>query len=190
MHIAENDGIAPDVGDAAAAAEEEKPMKKFVNHIDHVTWIARPENLEAYVDTLEKLTGAKLERLEREDHGMIIYLSWEAGLEVVAPMAKRTDFNSALHDHLAAHGEGLYAVVFGVGNLEKHERRLEELGFQLGPRTSDTPDSPFRHKRVLRERIVGPFMNGLFVLGDIDYPENVVRFEDTDTQDTSSGATR
>ena len=30
-------------------------MKKFTNHIDHVAWISRPENLEANIAQLEKL---------------------------------------------------------------------------------------------------------------------------------------
>ena len=54
----------------------------------------RPENLDANVAQLEKITGATLTRFSRKDMGFTMCISWEAGLEVVAPMEERTDFNS------------------------------------------------------------------------------------------------
>jgi hypothetical protein len=153
-------------------------MKKFVNHIDHVTWISRLETLEANVAELEKLSGAKLQRFQREDMGFVMYISWEAGLEVVAPMNRPTDFNKALSDYLAARGEGIMGVVFGVDDLEKHKARLEALGFEVGPEMDDLPTSPWHHKLNLRERAGGFVMNSAFILGDIDYADEVVTFVD------------
>ena len=37
-------------------------MKKFINHVDHVAWLSRPENLDANIAQLEKLTGVPLLR--------------------------------------------------------------------------------------------------------------------------------
>src|SRR6476659_11132280 len=99
-------------------------MKKFVNHIDHVAWISRPENIEANVRKLEEMTGARLERFQREDMGVVMYISWEAGLEVVAPLPARTDFNAMIYETLETRGEGISSVVFGVRNLEAHKARL------------------------------------------------------------------
>ena len=42
-------------------------MKKLVNHIDHVTWISHPDNIEANVARLEQLSGGKFTRFERSD---------------------------------------------------------------------------------------------------------------------------
>ena len=153
-------------------------MKKFVNHIDHVTWISRIENLEANVATLEKLADAKLTRFERHDMGFIMYLSWEAGLEVVSPMDEVTDFNRALHDRLDTQGEGILGVVYGVGNLDEHKARLEALGFEPGPLMDDHPDSPWHDRLVLWERLAGTVMNSWFVLGDIKYADDVIPFGD------------
>ncbi len=153
-------------------------MKKFVNHIDHVTWISRPETIEANVAELEKLSGATLTRFDREDMGFTMYLSWEAGLEVVTPMAERTDFNQALHHHLETRGEGVIGVVFGVRGLEEHRARLEALGFEVGPEMDDHPDSPWHDKLNLRERLGGVVMNSWFILGDIDYRDDVIPFGD------------
>lgn len=151
-------------------------VKKFTNHIDHVTWISHPENIDKNVAALEKLTGAKLARFERKDMSFIMYLSWEAGLEVVAPLPQRTAFNQALYDRLETHGEGLLGVVFGVRDLDKHKARLESLGMEVGPLMNDHPDSPWHHKLVLRERMAPPIMNSWFVLGDIDYADGLISF--------------
>jgi len=153
-------------------------MKKFINHIDHVTWISRPENIEENAVALERLTEAKLVRFERKEMGFVMYLSWEAGLEIVAPLPQRTDFNQALYDRLETHGEGVLAVVFGVRDLDKHKARLESIGLPLGPLMDDHPDSPWHQKLVLRERMAPPVMNSWFVLGDIDYADHVIPFQD------------
>ena len=151
-------------------------MKKFVNHIDHVVWISRPETLDANIAALERLADAKLTRFERKDMGFVMYLSWEAGLEVVSPMAEATEFNQALHHRLATHGEGIMGVVYGVRDLEKHKQRVEALGYAAGPLMDDHPDSPWHHKLVLKERIAGEFLGSWFILGDIDYADEVIPF--------------
>jgi hypothetical protein len=153
-------------------------MKKFINHIDHATWISRPETIEANVAMLEKLSGAKLTRFDRKDMGFTMYLSWEAGLEVVTPMAEPTEFNQALKDRLETHGEGLLGVVFGVKDLEQHKARLAALGIETGPEMDDHPDSPWRHKLDLKERLAGMVMNSWFILGDIDYADEIIPFGD------------
>lgn len=153
-------------------------MKKFVNHIDHVTWISRLENIEANVAMLEMVTEAKLVRFERKDMGFVMYLDWEAGLEVVAPLAERTPFNEALYARLESHGEGLLGVVFGVENLEKHKEKLEAKGLQVGPLMDDLPTSPWHHKIMLRERAAPEVINSWIILGQIDYQDDVIRFED------------
>jgi len=153
-------------------------MKKFTNHIDHVAWISRPETLEANIAELEKLTGAKLTRFERRDMGFVMYISWEAGLEVVSPLPEPTEFNQWRRDWLETRGEGVMSVVFGVKDLEQHKARLEALGFEVGPLMDDHPDSPWHDKLTLWERQAGVVMNTAFVLGDIDYADGVVPFGD------------
>jgi hypothetical protein len=73
-------------------------MKKFVNHVDHVAWVSRPETIEANVRELEVLSNAQLTRFERQDMGLILYISWEGGLEVVAPSVQPTEANQPLRD--------------------------------------------------------------------------------------------
>lgn len=159
-------------------------MKKFINHVDHVAWLSRPENLEANVAHLEKLTGATLARFDREDMGFSMCISWEAGLEVVAPMERRTDFNSWLWSELETKGEGVSSVVFGVRDLDAHKARLEAIGIPVGPLMDDHPDLPWHDKLVLWERTAGEVMNTNLILGDIDYGDDVIPFGDADRPDS------
>ena len=158
-------------------------MQKFINHVDHVAWLSHPENLDANVARLEKLTGTALTRFAREDMGFTMCISWEAGLEVVAPMDQRTEFNSWLWSELERKGEGVSSVVFGVRNLDAHKARLADLGFEVGPLMDDHPDSPWHDKLVLRECIAGEAMNTAIVLGDIDYADGLIPFGDANRGD-------
>jgi hypothetical protein len=161
-----------------AITTEECLVKKFTNHVDHVAWISRLENLAANIAELEKLTGATLTRFERKDMGFVMCISWEAGLEVVAPLEEPTDFNQWLRDWLDTRGEGVISVVFGVRDLDRHKARLAALGIEVGPLMDDHPDSPWHDKLVLWERQAGMVMNTNLILGDIDYAEGVVPFGD------------
>ena len=160
-------------------------MKKIVDHIDHAVWISRPENLEANVKLLETVADTKMTRFQREDLGFIMYLSWEAGIELVCPMDHPTDFNVALTAHLDARGEGLLGVVFGVRDLDEHKRRLEALGIEAGPELDDAADSPWHHRLNLKERMAGVIMNSWFLLGDIDYEDDLITFIDAENPDDS-----
>lgn len=153
-------------------------MKKFINHVDHVAWLSRPENLDANVAQLEKLTGATLTRFSRKDMGFTMCISWEAGLEVVAPMEERTDFNGWLWSELETKGEGVSSVIFGVRDLEAHKARLEKMGLEVGPLLDDHPDSPWHDRLVLHERLAGQAINSNIILGDIDYQDDVIPFVD------------
>jgi len=154
-------------------------MKKFVNHVDHVAWLSRPENLDANVAQLEKLTGAKLTRFSRKDMGFTMCISWEAGLEVVAPMEERTDFNQWLWSELEAKGECVSSVIFGVKDLDSHRARLEKMGITVGDLLDDHPDSPWHDKLELWERNAGEVMNTNIILGDINYQDGVIPFVET-----------
>jgi hypothetical protein len=151
-------------------------LKKFRNHLDHVAWVSRPETLAANTARLAELSGAAFQSFVRADMGIVITVSWEAGLEILSPLPERTPGNQALHDHLDAHGEGIFAVVFGVGDLEGKAARLEAHGHAVSGVLDDHPASPWHHKLHLRERVVGPFLGGNFVLGDIDYADDVVDY--------------
>ncbi len=153
-------------------------MKKFINHIDHVVWLSRLENADKNVAEIAAVTDGKFVRYERDDMKTVLYIDWDAGLEVVAPMEEVNDFNRALHDRLESHGEGLLAAVFGVANLEKHKEKLEAKGMEIGPLMEDLPDAPWIERIILRERFAPEVAGSWMVLSEIDYQDDVIEFVD------------
>jgi hypothetical protein len=153
-------------------------MQKFTNHIDHVAWVSRLENLEANLAALEARAGARLLRYEHRESGYIICVNWEAGLEVLAPLDHRTDYNAMMHDWLATKGEGVIFVAFGVRDLARHAARLEALGIELFPEFEESAETPWKDQLILREQIAGEVMGSYFVMADIDYRDGLIDFGD------------
>ena len=65
-------------------------MNQNINHVDHVLWVSHLKNQEANVARLSELTNQQFDGpVSRPDVGLRVYLSWEGGLEIVAPLVGR-----------------------------------------------------------------------------------------------------
>lgn len=154
-------------------------MTRFIDHVDHVTWVCHQAEIDASAARLGALCDVELQGpWVREDLGLTIYLSWDAGLEIVAPHPRPTPFNQMLHDHLGQHGEGMFAVVFGVKDIEAARKRARALGYEPSELMTESADAPWagKHERLL-ESVIGRFLNTTFICGQIDYAEGVVNIE-------------
>lgn len=148
-------------------------MRKFNRHLDHVAWVSLPENLDANVAELERLSGVKLDRRVSEAQGIEVCISWEAGLEIVAPIGDGTPVSQMLNQHLALHGESVLAVIFGVDDIEQEKARLDGLGYAIGPLIRGTTND----RITVKERHAASFMGTKFTLGEIAYADGVISFE-------------
>ena len=79
-----------------------------------------------------------------------VVVSWSSGLELLAP----TGPGSILDDHLAAHGEGFYSLVFGVDDLEASVDRAKAAGTSVY-RLPRPPERAFERFTVAREAVLG-----------------------------------
>lgn len=147
-------------------------MRKFNKHVDHVAWVSRPENLDANVAELERLSGVTLDRKVSEAQGIVVCISWEAGLEIVSPIGNESPVGRMLNRHLDDHGESVLAVIFGVDDIEKEKARIEGLGYVVGPLIRGT-----NNERIsVRERHAADIMGTKFTLGEIEYADGVIDF--------------
>jgi len=151
-------------------------MKKFLDHVDHVAWICRPENLGSTVLALSQLCNIEFgEPAVTDDLGLTIYLSWEAGLEVVAPHPKVTAYNQLLHERLETRGEGMWGIIFGVDKLEDAIERARKLGYNPSPIVGNNPESPWADKvETVRESRATEILGTWFIFGEISYPEGTI----------------
>jgi hypothetical protein len=151
-------------------------MNQNVNHVDHVVWVAEPDNHQKFVDKLSALFDVEFEGpFERADVGMAVSVSWGGGLEVVSPAGPGM-LHEQLRDHLANRGESVFAVVFGVPDIEKARAHAESLGYQTSPLLESIGGEPWGHQLLsLKESAIGEFAGTLLLFGEITYPDGVFR---------------
>ena len=164
------------------------PMKR----IDHFVWVVRPENIKAYVEKLSALFDVQFDFRDgpaNDGSPVQTYVSWDAGLELIAPFAHPDARPIAEHAvareisaHLEEHGEGPFGIVMRVENVAAEVERLRELGYDVSsvaPHLGSKDD----RTRVLRawtdrllyleEAFVDDFLKTKLIIGEFEYPDEV-----------------
>ena len=89
------------------------------------------EDLDESVAFYSELLGAVFEDISwtGEAYGIRVAVSWDAGIELCAPMPGRQE-DSIMSPFLAEHGEGVVIVVFGVDDADEARARAERAGVE------------------------------------------------------------
>jgi len=154
--------------------------RRYVNRIDHFIWVVRPENIARYVEQAEKLFGVEFEHM----HGPTVagtdrdcYVSFDAGLEFIAPLGTGDPTSAQFLEYLDRYGEGPWGFVFGVDDLEEPMARARGEGYPVGELVQQG-NAPARQQimrswttRVndVREVYVGRFIETEIMFGDMRY---------------------
>ena len=152
-------------------------MSQFRNRVDHVTWACHFRNLAPAARELSQLCGVNLQGPHYDSNlGIVICLSCEAGLEIIAPLeGSDTAFNTPLRKHLEKRGEGLYAVIFGVPNLEEACERARKHGYTPGDLLLMSGNPPWAEKILdAKESHVATVLNTPILLGELHYKNGVI----------------
>ena len=85
------------------------------------------KDLDKGIALYSKLLGATFhdQSTPAEPYGLRCAISWDAGIELVAPLRGRDSF---AEKHMAKYGEGLMGVVFAVDDVDEGRQRAEEMG--------------------------------------------------------------
>lgn len=86
--------------------------------VHHVAWCVRPENWGAVRAFWEETIGVPLEELDLPELGLKVLVSWHGGVEIMAPFYAEGLMVEAARQFLATRGEGVYAVVYDVKDIE------------------------------------------------------------------------
>lgn len=91
-------------------------MRQQLNRVDHVTFIYRRDNFSSAMREFTSALGITDwdGPSELAAFGVLHAQSVEAGIELLAPLGDEGMFA----DHLRAHGEGFFALIFGVPDLD------------------------------------------------------------------------
>jgi hypothetical protein len=104
-------------------------MSAEFNRISHVAALVRPENLEATVAKLSvALQTSFYEPYVQPELGARIAVSWDAGIELVAPLSMEA--GGAIAERIQRSGEGWTSVMFNVPDLQETCARLKHLGYE------------------------------------------------------------
>ena len=166
--------------------------RRNVGRIDHFVWVVREENLERYVEEASELFGAEFEHM----HGPTLagtdrncYVSWDAGLEFIAPLGAADATSAMFLEYLERHGEGPWGFVFGVRDLNAPTDNARNRGYAVGELVQQA-DEAVRHEMMARwtnrvddarEVYIGTFLGTEVMFGDIRYAaDRVGRGDGTD----------
>jgi hypothetical protein len=141
-------------------------LQKHVGRIDHVVITVYPSSYRPMIDKLTRLLGVEFMECRREDQNVVASISWEAGLEVTAPIEE----HGLIWEHLQRTGEGSVAIVFGVDDMDEALRRVHDGGVQTLPVEINLQgDEPFADLfDVVREIPLEPLHGVQLLLGQIE----------------------
>jgi len=150
-------------------------MAQCINRIDHIVWLVHAHNQEAFVEKFEKLFRTHFDGpLIRQDFGAQFWVSWEAGLEILAPWGE-SEYAKMWSDRLEQRGEGVLSMVFGVPNIEEACDHARQLDYQVSPITGFSGDEPWMHKlETFKQAIVGDVLGTLIGFSEIRYADGVI----------------
>jgi len=89
------------------------------------------KDLQTGTEVYSKLLGATFHSANAEDaatFGIQVAMSWDAGIELVAPLPDRDSF---VRKFIEERGEGLMGVVFAVDDVDEARDAAEKLGAQV-----------------------------------------------------------
>ncbi len=89
------------------------------------------KDLKKGIEVYSRLLGATFNSANAEDaanFGIEVAMSWDAGIELVAPLPGR---DSHVKQFIEARGEGLMGVVFSVDDVEAAREQATQMGIQI-----------------------------------------------------------
>jgi methylmalonyl-CoA/ethylmalonyl-CoA epimerase len=85
--------------------------------LHHVVFCVRPENQDHAVGLWREL-GLTFYEVDLADLGLRVLIDWQAGIEIISPVASEGEQAAAFTEFLAAHGEGFYSIVMAVSEVD------------------------------------------------------------------------
>ena len=116
-------------------------LSDATNGVHHVVWCVRPESFPGLRAFWEGSVGLTLEELDLPELGVKILISWNGGVEIMAPFYEKGAFADVTRRFLAERGEGVYTVVVNVRGIDELVAALVAQGGSLSFRETIPPDA-------------------------------------------------
>jgi hypothetical protein len=99
--------------------------------VDHVVWCVRRESLPELERYWTDALQVPLASFQINDLGIRVLMSWDAGVEIIAPAEEPGSFTAALNDFLNAKGEGVFSTVYEVDDLNAAVQQAKAAGAEV-----------------------------------------------------------
>jgi hypothetical protein len=99
--------------------------------VDHVVWCVRRESLPELERYWSDALQVPLASCRIDDLGIHLLMSWDAGVEIVAPTEQPGSFTAALNTFLETKGEGVFSTVYEVDDLDAAVQQAKAAGAEV-----------------------------------------------------------
>ncbi len=143
-------------------------MQQSIQRIDHIVIIVKEETAHPLADLLGRVLGIPWNEPQvNEATGALIIVSWDAGLEIIAPIREEGPY----WERIQRFGEGSVSIVFGVPDLDKGMERAKANGLDIAFLAQLNGDEPwlsrFSKFREARLASLGENLSLSFSLSEI-----------------------
>lgn len=119
--------------------EEPAAYADRVGRLDRIAWVLEPGRIEPRVKLLEALFEIEFERDHTAPEDVEAFVSWDGGLEFLAPTGTGSKEAKELSAILADRGESLYSATFAVADLAATVAKAKQLGLDPGEEVLSRP---------------------------------------------------
>jgi hypothetical protein len=153
----------------AAPSTAPAGARRNVGRVDHIILLYRnrANQDEARRKFTELLGIDDWQEVGDGDEGIYIWISWDSGIELICP----TRDVPAFQKHLDIHGEGFYAMVFGVSDLDHASSHIQRVTGRTPHPLGTAPAPVFEKFKVAREAIVGVVGGMRLMVGEFESHE-------------------
>jgi 4-hydroxyphenylpyruvate dioxygenase-like putative hemolysin len=140
--------------------------------VSHVVFCVQPDQLDEAVAFWSIGLGITFDRVEIEGSGLHIEFAEAAGIEVITPTDSEAGKRSIAQKYLDDHGEGVFAVVYRVPDLDGATAAVSQVGVNVIRRISLTGRAPWSERYDAFEEVHLSPLHGMRVaLGRMNYKD-------------------
>jgi hypothetical protein len=144
-------------------------MDQPVDRVSHVVLRFEPDHLDDVKGFFEALGVTTFELVDDPELGLRVWVSFEAGVELIAPAYAGGRAYDAVRAELDRHGEGFHSLVFGVADLDAAAAAAASVGVPVTRRSSFTGSARWAERfRRLDEAMLEPLHGVPVVLGCLE----------------------